>query len=184
MNEDESASEAERLAMAEEEDESEDEAPVKGKVSFQTAVDGTDDGFTVVGKGGKVVTGANSAAVAKENLFKRLVELLEERGKKSTDKLGLIDNIAKLMPIAVTPYQTLKVLLALIPARFDYVASTGFTPVDLWKNALTELNQLFDILEKHANASIGYLDEDDQEESEVLNEKVCSLYLFYMQATY
>lgn len=174
MNEDESASEAERAAegMSDESDleDSETEKLKQKKVQFTKQVvpsaQEDDSGFTIVGKGGKMID------VSKHNLLDRLAELLEERGKKSTDKMLLIQNIGGLLKISASPYQTLKVLLALIPSRFDYTSSAGgFTPIDIWTCALEELNNLFDILEKYPNASVGYL-EEDSEETETVLEKV------------
>lgn len=174
MNEDESASEAERAAEGISDDsdleDSEAEKLNQKKVQFTKQVAQTsqedDSGFTIVGKGGKMID------VSKDNLLDRLAELLEERGKKSTDKMLLIQNIGGLLKISASPYQTLKVLLALIPARFDYTSSAGgYTPIDIWKCALEELNYLFDILEKYPNASVGYL-EEDLDQKETLLEKV------------
>ena len=150
------------------EESEEEEEPTK-KVAFaQDSKAAADEGgFTLVGKGGKAVE------ISKENLLKKLADLLEERGKKSTDKLALIQNINGLLKVSKSPYQSLKVLLALIPARFDYAPiSTGYTPVDIWKSALSEMKQLFDILEKFSNVTVGVQLEDVDENSPVF-EKVC-----------
>lgn len=178
MNEKESASEAERAAeeMSGESDmeESEDEGQKKVQFSKQAAPPAQEDdsGFTIVGKGGKLID------VSKHNLLERLADLLEERGKKSTDKMLLIQNISGLLKISSSPYQSLKVLLALIPARFDYTSSAGgYTPIDIWKCALEELNNLFNILEKYPNASVGYL-EEDLDQNETVMEKVDFLQFF------
>lgn len=64
--------------MKEEEVEEEPAAPVKKReVAAQVAVQGEDDGFSSVGKGGKTVI-----SVTSENLLTRLREVLESRGKK------------------------------------------------------------------------------------------------------
>ena len=174
MNEEESASEAEREAegMSDESDmeDSEVEQVNQKKVQFtKQAPQPTQEdesGCTIVGKGGKIID------VSKYNLLDRLAELLEERGKKSTDKMLLIQNIGSLLKISASPYQSLKVLLALIPSRFDYTSTSGgYTPIDIWKCALDELNNLFDILEKFPNASVGYL-EEDLDQNETVLEKV------------
>ena len=173
VNEEESASEAERAADDLEEDsESESENLKQKKVQFTPQVDldaedSEDAGFTLVGKGGKAIE------VSKHNLLHRLSELLDERGKKSTDKMLLIQNICGLLKISGSNYQHLKVLLALIPARFDYTHSSGgYTPIDIWKSALDELNQLFDILEKFPNASIGYLEEDTDIDEKLIEQVI------------
>ena len=165
MEEDESASEAERLAM-EESDEEEIETPRDRKVTFQKQEASSDDeeSFTVIGKGGKAIE------ISKENLLKRLAELLENRGKKNTDKVGLMESISSLLSISGSPYQSLKILLALIPSRFDCASSaSGHVSIETWKSTVEELDRLFDILDKYPNATIGYLIEDP-DENEAANE--------------
>lgn len=64
--------------MKEEEIEEEPVTPVKKReIPSQVVVDGNDDGFSSVGKGGKTVV-----SVTSENLLTRLREVLESRGKK------------------------------------------------------------------------------------------------------
>ena len=64
--------------MKEEEIEEEPVTPVKKReIHSQVVVDGNDDGFSSVGKGGKTVV-----SVTSENLLTRLREVLESRGKK------------------------------------------------------------------------------------------------------
>jgi translation initiation factor 3 subunit C len=155
-------------------EESEEEDQPAKKIAFADDAKAAADegGFTLVGKGGKAVE------ISKENLLKKLSDLLEERGKKSTDKLALIQNISGLLKASKSPYQSLKVLLALIPARFDYAPIvTGYTPVDIWKSALSEMKQLFDILEKYPKATVGVQEEDVDENSPVF-EKVFFEFFF------
>jgi translation initiation factor 3 subunit C len=175
MNEDESASEAERLAAK---DESEDESDYekKSKVSFQkqdivkqvtSEAVVEDTSFTLVGKGGKPVE------ITKDSILKILSDLLEERGKKGSDKVSLAENMAKLLSKCTTPYQSLKVLLSLIPARFDCASpSSGYTPTDIWKLALKENNQLLDILESYPKVTVGMSeiihDETDANKEQVI----------------
>jgi translation initiation factor 3 subunit C len=67
-------------------------------------------------------------------LFKKLREILEARGKKNTDRLEQIKVLQKLLNVATTPYQQIRVLLALIPAQFDYNPSmSNYMNVDMWK---------------------------------------------------
>ncbi|CAG8433051.1 8593_t:CDS:2 [Diversispora eburnea] len=83
-----------------------------------------------------------------ENLFKKLREVMEARGKKNTDRLEQIKILQKLLEVAITPYQQIRVLLALIPAQFDYNPSmSNYMNVDMWKSTLKEINQLLMILE-------------------------------------
>ncbi|KAI8826945.1 eukaryotic translation initiation factor 3 subunit 8 N-terminus-domain-containing protein [Fimicolochytrium jonesii] len=122
------------------------------------------DDFQVVGKGGKVFE------VKPENLFKKLQELINLRGKKGTDRQVQLDNLQRVLEVAETPYQKIKVLLALIPARFDSVSSTtGHMTAEMWKLAATELNTFFSLLEEHDNVRI--LEVVDEEDSEVIAEE-------------
>ncbi|CAJ0834588.1 13847_t:CDS:2 [Entrophospora sp. SA101] len=55
-----------------------------------------------------------------EDLYRKLLEVMEARGKKNTDRLEQIKILQSLLEVASTPYQQIRVLLALIPAQFDY----------------------------------------------------------------
>ncbi|TPX69786.1 hypothetical protein SpCBS45565_g02134 [Spizellomyces sp. 'palustris'] len=121
--------------------------------------------FQVVGKGGKVFD------VKPENMFKKLREIIEARGKKSTDRQLQMQHLERILEVASTPYQKVKVLLALAPSRFDSApSSTGYMAVDVWKSAAGELNQLFGYLEEHTNIRIVEMSEEEDTE-EVAEEK-------------
>ncbi|CAG8458925.1 395_t:CDS:10 [Ambispora leptoticha] len=121
----------------------------------------TDESFTPVGKGGKPVE------YTAENLFKKLKEVLEARGKKNTDRLDQIRVLHALLLVANTPYQQIRVLLALIPAQFDYNQSmSGYMGAEMWKNTQKEINQLLAILENNKQFIIHEDVEDEQEEKE------------------
>ncbi|KAJ3294249.1 Translation initiation factor 3 subunit c [Borealophlyctis nickersoniae] len=174
VEEDESADEAEREAakrQAEEESESEDESkpeqkrwtkkdePQKG--DEEAATEG-EDGFTVIGKGGKAFD------ATPETLFKKLRELLDARGKKSTEKSTQIANLKKLLEVANNPYQKVKVLLVLIPSRFDFTpVATGFMSVDFWKSTLSEMNELFQLLEENEHLTMVEGAEEDEDEKSI-----------------
>lgn len=114
-----------------------DGVPTKGIIAVED-----DDEFTTVGKGGK------SIQFTAEGIFKHLKTVMEARGKKNTDRLEQIRILDKLLEVAVTPYQKIRVLLALISARFDYnpSMSTHMT-TEMWNSAEKEINQLLSILE-------------------------------------
>ncbi|CAO1618200.1 unnamed protein product [Parajaminaea phylloscopi] len=96
-----------------------------------------DDAFQTVGKGGRAL------AINSEGLFKSLAAIMEARGKKSTDRTEQVTVLSKLLGVAESTYQKLRVLLALIAARFDYNASANsFMPVEMWNSARTEVDQL------------------------------------------
>ncbi len=128
-------------------DDEDDEAPAikpkKVKVEFQEGpADGDDDGFATVGKGGKTLL------FTPESIFKHLRSILEARGKKNTDRLEQIRIMEKLLEVAATPYQRIRVLLTIISARFDLSAGTAASmPLEHWKAAEKELSTLFEVLD-------------------------------------
>ncbi|KZV68578.1 hypothetical protein PENSPDRAFT_687132 [Peniophora sp. CONT] len=69
-----------------------------------------EDGFETVSKGGK----AN---------LKNLAAIQEARSQKNTDRTEQIRVLEKLLAVVATPYQRIRVLLALIAQRFNYHAS-------------------------------------------------------------
>jgi translation initiation factor 3 subunit C len=61
-----------------------------------------------------------------------------------TEQIRILE---KLLEVAVTKYQRIRVLLALVSARFDYNASvTSHMPIDLWVAAQKEVDQLINIV--------------------------------------
>lgn len=117
----------------------------KAKVSIlsesgQQELEG-DDRFTTVGKGGKAMQFTSDA------IFKTLQLIHEARGKKNTDRGEQIRILEKLLEVAVTSYQRIRVLLALISSRFDYNSSvTSYMSMELWLAAQREVDQLITIV--------------------------------------
>jgi translation initiation factor 3 subunit C len=74
--------------------------------------------------------------------------IAESRGRKGTDRVEQIRILERLFDVAKTEYQKVRVLLALVAARFDTTSTTG-TALDVphWKAAQKELQKLFEILE-------------------------------------
>ncbi|CAE6517851.1 unnamed protein product [Rhizoctonia solani] len=99
-----------------------------------------DDFQQVAGPGRKPMTFSTEA------LYKNLLTIQEARGKKNTDRNEQIHLLEKILPTAVTPYGRIRVLLTLISARFDYNPTTSFMPIELWKKALREINNLIELL--------------------------------------
>ncbi|EPS99819.1 hypothetical protein FOMPIDRAFT_1123647 [Fomitopsis schrenkii] len=100
-----------------------------------------DDAFTTVGKGGKAM------AFTAESIFKNLQLIQEARGKKNTDRQEQIKILEKLLAVAVTSYQRIRVLLTLVSARFDYNSSVAtHMPIDLWNSAQGEVDQLIGVI--------------------------------------
>ncbi|KAF9163115.1 Translation initiation factor 3 subunit c [Mortierella sp. AD011] len=111
--------------------------------------EGEDDGFTPVGAGGK------SVELNQENLFKKLREVSEARGKKNTNREEQVRILERLLVIANTPYQKIRVLLSLISAQFDFaIGLSGYMNLPLWKNAEKHLNSLLTILESNTGYAI------------------------------
>ncbi|ORZ13402.1 eukaryotic translation initiation factor 3 subunit 8 [Lobosporangium transversale] len=103
-----------------------------------------DDGFTPVGAGGKTVE------FNQENLFKKLREVVDARGKKNTNREEQVRILERLLVVANTPYQKIRVLLNLISTQFDFaVGLSGYMNISLWKNAEKYLNNLLAILESN-----------------------------------
>ena len=128
------------------ESEEEEEVPVKktekAKYTSDMPQEEFDDaGFSTVGPGGRTLQ------YTPESIFKHLRGIMESRGKKNTDRLEQIKVMEKLGEIANTPYQQIRVLIALVSARFDLSSGTSTTmPLEHWKAAEKELAALLDVL--------------------------------------
>lgn len=105
------------------------------------------------------------AALTSENVYQKLREVMEARGKRGTDKLEQIGLLEKILLVARTPIQRTKVLMALISARFDFnFGTTSSQSVDMWKSTEKEISQIFDILEQHADIKIDEAGDEFDEE--------------------
>ncbi|KAH9899051.1 eukaryotic translation initiation factor 3 subunit 8 N-terminus-domain-containing protein [Xylariomycetidae sp. FL2044] len=133
------------LASEDEEEEEPAPKPKKTKAEIYTEqVEQDDEGFATVGKGGKTLQ------FTPESIFKHLRGILESRGKKNTDRVEQIKVMEKLHEVANTPYQTIKVLLTIVSARFDLGSGGAASmPLEHWKAAEKELATLFDVLERN-----------------------------------
>ncbi|EGN99904.1 hypothetical protein SERLA73DRAFT_88666 [Serpula lacrymans var. lacrymans S7.3] len=121
------------------------------------------DQFTTVGKGGKAMQFTADA------IFKTLQLVNEARGKKNTDRGEQIRILEKLLEVAATSYQHIRVLLALVSSRFDYNSSiTSYMPVDLWIAAQSEIDQLVSIVAADTSYSVQEVIEDYDELAERL----------------
>ncbi|KAK9460441.1 eukaryotic translation initiation factor 3 subunit 8 N-terminus-domain-containing protein [Lipomyces oligophaga] len=99
--------------------------------------------FATIGRGGRTV------AITAESIFKQLRTILEARGKKNTDRAEQIGTLTKMLSVAATTYQKIRVLLVLISTRFDLTgAAAAYMPIPQWEAALAEITQLLEILEK------------------------------------
>ncbi|KIK03540.1 hypothetical protein K443DRAFT_676715 [Laccaria amethystina LaAM-08-1] len=133
-------------------------APGSRGVTATTGDDTAVEEFTTVGKGGRGVQ------FTSEGIFKNLQAVQEARGKKNTDRAEQIRILEKLLEVAVTPYQRIRVLLALISSRFDYNSSVStHMPTELWLAAQREVDQLVSIIASDSNFSIQEVTEDYDE---------------------
>ncbi|RHZ69262.1 Translation initiation factor 3 subunit c [Aspergillus turcosus] len=104
-----------------------------------------DDGFATVGRGGKTLQ------YTPESILKHLRVIVESRGKKNTDRLEQIRTMEKLLEVAQTPYQRIRVYLTLISTRFDLTStsSANYMAVDQWKSAEQDFSSLLQVLENN-----------------------------------
>ena len=107
--------------------------------------DGKD--FTTVGPGGK------PKQYTPESILKHLRAIIGSRGKKNTDRADQIRTMEKLLEVAETPYQTIRVLLTLVSTRFDLSSSStaNFMSQEQWKSAENEFGLLLKKLEENPN---------------------------------
>ncbi|KAL4733805.1 eukaryotic translation initiation factor 3 subunit C [Aspergillus similis] len=136
------------------------------RVEAPVAVAGDDDGFATVGRGGKTLQ------YTPESILKHLRVIVESRGKKNTDRLEQIRTMEKLLEVAQTPYQRIRVYLTLISTRFDLstTSTAAYMSVEQWKAAEQELSTLLSVLEKERNyvVSEGAEEwEDDEKQPQV-----------------
>ncbi|KAM7223662.1 Eukaryotic translation initiation factor 3 subunit 8 N-terminus domain containing protein [Rhypophila decipiens] len=151
-----------------ESDEEEAPPPPKAtKVRFEaTSFPGEDDGgdFTEV-------TGGRGPKLTPESIPKHLRAILESRGKKNTDRLEQIKIMERLLAVAVTPYQKIRVLMTLVSARFDLgTGGASSMPLEQWKAAERELASLLSLLEKEKDHIVieGAEEWDDDDKAPVL----------------
>jgi translation initiation factor 3 subunit C len=72
--------------------------------------------------------------------------------------------LEKLLEVAITSYQRIRVLLALVSARFDYNSSmSSYMPVELWTSAQKEVDQLVGIIMRNPQYAIQEVTEDYDE---------------------
>ncbi|KAK5125772.1 Translation initiation factor 3 subunit c [Meristemomyces frigidus] len=116
--------------------------PKKKLLDNDNTLDGDDDGFTMVGAGGKAMI------YTPESILKHLKSIVESRGRKNTDRLEQIRIMERLFDVANSDYQRIRVLLTLIATRFDLTSGTGSQMAqEQWKLAQQEIGSLLSILE-------------------------------------
>ncbi|KKY24448.1 putative eukaryotic translation initiation factor 3 subunit [Phaeomoniella chlamydospora] len=132
-----------------ESDEEEQAAPVekvkKSKAERVAELDAAldDEGFATVGRGGRTLQ------YTPESILKHLRTIIESRGKKNTDRAEQIKTMERLLEVAQTPYQKIRVLLTLISTRFDLTSTSTQTYMsqEQWRSAEKEFTSLLETLE-------------------------------------
>lgn len=119
-----------------ESEDEEDAAPVEKIKKPKTVVtvdEGDDEGFSTVGRGGKTLQ------YTPESILKNLRTIMESRGRKNTDRTEQIRIMERLFDVAITPYQKVRVLLALISTRFDLTTGpASFMSQEQWKSLVED----------------------------------------------
>ena len=134
--------------MMETDDDEPVEAAPKEKKSKVQRIDALEaaldnEGFAEVDKRGKPLV------YTAESILRQLRIIVESRGKKNTDRTEQIRIMEKLLEVAKTPYQKIRVLLSLVSTRFDVIGTStqNFMSQDSWKSAEREFAQLMQTLE-------------------------------------
>ena len=117
-----------------------------------------DEGFSTVGRGGRV------QQYTAESILKNLKIIRESRGKKNTDRQEQVRVMEKLLEVAASPYQKIRVLLSLISTRFDLTSGStqNYMSQEQWKSAEREYTTLLETLEHTSNLVVS----EDAEEWE------------------
>jgi len=129
-------------------------------------IDGDDAGFSTVGRGGRTLQ------YTPESILAHLRTINESRGRKNTDRNEQIRIMERLLTVAQTPYQRIRVLLTVISTRFDLVSNSasGYMAQDSWKLAAEELNKLLEVLEQNTEIIVtesGEAWEDDDKQPQI-----------------
>lgn len=108
-------------------------APTKKRVKEtfadgETITDADEGGWEGVGRDGRALK------YTPESILKNLRTIVEARGRKNTDRLEQIRIMERLLDVAATDYQRIRVLLTLIPTRFDLTSgTTNYMTQEQWK---------------------------------------------------
>ncbi|KAJ5778254.1 Eukaryotic translation initiation factor 3 subunit C [Penicillium odoratum] len=135
---------------------------------------GDDDGFETVGRGGKTLQ------FTPESILKNLRTIVESRGKKNTDRTEQIRTMEKLLEVATTPYQRIRIYLTLISTRFDLstTSSATYMSAEQWKSADQEFGVLLSVLEQNRNFVVS--DGADEWEDDEKQPQVAAGEIFYI----
>lgn len=71
---------------------------------------------------------------------------MQYRAKQNTDRAETVKILSRLLEVSSTPYQKIRVLLALVSSRLDYSTVLSSMPHDSWCAALKETNELISMM--------------------------------------
>ncbi|KAF2865953.1 eukaryotic translation initiation factor 3 subunit C [Massariosphaeria phaeospora] len=138
-----------REQVEEEPKEKKKKSKATAPVGLETVDDADDEGFTMVGAGGRAVQ------YTPESILKHLRSIVDQRGRKNTDRLDHIRTLEKLFDVAINDYQRIRVLLTLVSTRFDLTSGTGTQMAqEQWKLAQQEFNKLLQILDTNKDVVV------------------------------
>lgn len=134
-------------------------ATMKGSEADGEADD--DDGFTVVGRKGVARETFKPDEMTEESVDTKILEILQARGRKGTNRFEQIMLIESLVPCAKSSRQKIEVMLHLISAKFDGIpAAKLFMPAELWRSAIEDAKVVV-ALAKDEFPGIRFSDEAD-----------------------
>ena len=121
-----------------------------------------DDGFTIVSRSRAVARETfNPENMTEESVDMKMIEILQARGRRGTNRLEQIQVIESLLPCAKSPRQEIEIMLHLIAAKFDGIPVTKlFMPAELWRSAITDAAKVVTLSRKHF-PGIRFSDEAD-----------------------
>lgn len=121
-----------------------------------------DEGFiTVERRKGQSKPVVRPEDMTEESVDAKLLEVLQARGRKGTNRREQIELMAQLVAAAKTPKQEIEITMHLISAQFDSIpAAKLFMPADLWSEALANARKVVALARKHF-PSIRFADEAD-----------------------
>lgn len=94
----------------------------------EASLDGDNAGWEGVGRDGRTLK------YTAESILKHLRTIVEARGRKNTDRMEQIRTMERLLEVATTHYQKIRILLTLISTRFDLTSGTGnYMTQEQWK---------------------------------------------------
>lgn len=121
-----------------------------------------EDGFTVVTRGKSSTREVFMPdEMTEESVDSKMLELLQSRGRKGTNRIEQIRLIESLSQCTKSPKQNIEITLHLIASKFDGIpVSKLFMPAELWRSAIKDAMKVI-TLAKENFPGIRFSDEAD-----------------------